>query len=67
MSKFNLFDYMGDILNHFYSINDLEHCCALESLIGGNYKTEEQMIFLMRFSRVWELVEERESKKRRKA
>ncbi len=67
MSKFNLFDYMGVILNNFYRTNDLEHCCALESLIGGNYKTEEQMIFLMRFSRVWELVEERESKKRRKA
>jgi hypothetical protein len=58
--KFSLFNYMCDILYNFYEKNGLEHCCALESRIGGNYKTEEQKEWLERFSRVWEMVEQRE-------
>ena len=58
--KFSLFNYMCDILYNFYDKNGLEHCCALESRIGGNYKTEEQKEWLERFSRVWEMVEQRE-------
>lgn len=61
--KFNLFDYMGDILFNFYEKNGLEHCCALESRICGNYNNREQYLFLLRFSEVWEKVEQRESKK----
>ena len=59
MDKFNLFNYMCDILNNFYEKNKLEHVCALESIIGRNYKTQEQKEWLERFSRVWEKVEER--------
>jgi len=59
--KFSLFNYMCDILYNFYEKNGLEHCCALESRIGGNYKTEEQKEWLERFSRVWEMVEQREN------
>jgi len=61
--KFSLFNYMCDILYDFYDRNGLEHCCALESRIGGNYKTEEQKEWLERFSRVWEMVEQREISK----
>ncbi len=67
MSKFDLFDYMGVILHHFYSTNELEHLCALDSLAVGNYKNYKQYLFLKRFCNVWERVEERESKKWRKA
>ncbi len=56
---FSLFDYMIDILNNFYSINGLEHCCALESLMGGNYNNEEQKEWLRRFGYVWDKVEKR--------
>lgn len=58
--KFTLFNYMCDILNNFYKTNDLEHCCALESLIGGNYNNEQQREWLQRFSNIWERVEQRE-------
>lgn len=58
--KFTLFNYMSDILYNFYEKNGLEHCCALESQIGGNYKTQEQLEWLERFSRVWDKVENRQ-------
>ena len=61
--KFTLFNYMCDILNNFYTKNDLEHCCALESLIGGNYNNEQQREWLQRFSNIWERVEQREVNK----
>ena len=61
--KFTLFNYMCDILNEFYEKNELEHCCALESLIGGNYNSEEQKEWLDRFSNIWERVEQREINK----
>ena len=64
--EFTLFDYMCDILNDFYKKNKLEHCCALESIIGGNYKTQDQKEWLERFSRVWEKVEQREISKEKK-
>lgn len=54
---------MCDILYNFYEENDLEHCCALESIIGGNYNTEEQREWLERFSDIWERVEQREVRK----
>ena len=57
--KFDLFYYMTDVLNNFYSVNDLEHCCALESLIGGNFKTPEQREWLERYCEVWVKVEKR--------
>jgi len=58
--EFSLFNYMCDILYNFYERNDLEHCCALESLMGGNYNNEQQKEFLKRFGDVWERVEQRE-------
>jgi len=58
--KFSLLNYMCDILYDFYERNDLEHCCALESLMGGNYNNEQQKEFLKRFGDVWERVEQRE-------
>lgn len=58
--KFTLFNYMCDILYNFYEKNDLEHCCALESLIGGNYNNEQQREWLQRFGDIWERVEQRE-------
>lgn len=63
--QFSLFNYMCDILFEFYDKNGLEHCCALESRIGGNFNTEEQKKWLERFSNVWDRVEQREIKKRR--
>ena len=61
--EFSLFNYMCDILYNFYERNDLEHCCALESLMGGNYNNEQQKEFLKRFGDVWERVEQREVKR----
>ena len=58
-SKFDLYNYMADILINFYEKNDLEHLCALESLIGGNFKTTEQREWLERFCIVWGKIEER--------
>jgi hypothetical protein len=56
---FSLIDYMCDILNNFYEKNRLEHACALESLMGGNYNNEEQKAWLIRFGDVWDKVEKR--------
>jgi len=61
--EFSLLNYMCDILYDFYERNDLEHCCALESLMGGNYNNEQQKEFLKRFGDVWERVEQREVKR----
>ena len=61
--EFSLFNYMCDILYDFYERNDLEHCCALESLMGGNYNNEQQKEFLKRFGDVWERVEQRQIKR----
>ena len=58
--NFSLFMYMCDILYDFYERNELEHCCALESLIGGNFNNEEQKEWLKRFNDVWERVEQRD-------
>ena len=58
--KFSLMNYMCDILFNFYETNNLEHMCALESRMCGNYKTEEQREWLERFGEVWDKVENRE-------
>lgn len=58
-SKFNLYNYMADILINFYEKNNLEHLCALDSQIVGNYKTPEQREWLERFTKVWEKLEGR--------
>lgn len=58
--NFSLSIYMCDILFDFYERNELEHCCALESLIGGNFHNEEQKEWLRRFNDVWERVEQRD-------
>ena len=57
--EFTLFNYMCDILFEFYEKNELEHCCALESLIGGNYHNEEQKKWLDRFTDTYDRVEQR--------
>ena len=57
-SKFDLMDTMTDALNDFYNKNDLDHCCALESLMGGNYKTSEQREWLESFSTAWEKLQD---------
>lgn len=57
---------MCDILYDFYERNGLEHCCALESRIGGNYNTEEQKEWLERFGDIWDRVEQREINKGKK-
>jgi len=59
MKKFSLFNYMSDILYNFYEENDLEHMCALDSLAVGNYNNTKQYLFLQRFCKVWEQVEQR--------
>ena len=51
---------MCDILGNFYDKHNLEHICAFESQMVGNYKTDEQLEWLQRFSEVWEKVENRE-------
>ena len=58
--EFSLFNYMCDILFEFYEKNGLEHMCALESRMCGNYKTEEQKEWLERFGEVLDKVENRE-------
>lgn len=58
--NFSLSIYMCDILYDFYERNGLDHCCALESLIGGNFHNEEQEEWLRRFNDVWERVEQRD-------
>jgi len=44
----------------FYEKNKLEHMCALESRMSGNYKTEDQKEWLERFGDVWDRIENRE-------
>jgi len=51
--------YNRGMLNKSKELNNLEHCCALESLMGGNYNNEQQKEWLKRFSDVWERVEQR--------
>jgi len=58
-NKFDLMDTMTDALDNFYEKNDLENLCALESLIGGNFKNTEQREWLERFCIVWGKLEER--------
>jgi|TARA_R110000751_G_scaffold305096_1_gene421187 hypothetical protein len=58
--KFTLMNFMCDILGNFYDKHNLEHICALESQMVGNYKTDEQLEWLERFSEVWEKVADRE-------
>lgn len=58
-NKFDLMDTMTDALDNFYEKNDLEHLCALDSQIVGNYKTPEQREWLERFTKIWEKLEER--------
>lgn len=58
--KFSLMNFMCDILFDFYEKNKLEHMCALESRMSGNYKTEDQKEWLERFGDVWDRIENRE-------
>ena len=58
-NKFDLMDYMSEILDNFYNKNGLESMCALDSQYCGNYKNQEQYEWLQRFSVVWEKLEER--------
>ena len=60
------FNQMADILNNFYEKNNLEHMCALESQMCGNYKTQDQLDWLERFSAVWEKVQNRATLRRSK-
>tara|TARA_R100001509_G_scaffold164996_1_gene144604 strand:- start:124 stop:339 length:216 start_codon:yes stop_codon:yes gene_type:complete len=59
--KFSLFNYMCNILYDFYEKNNLEHLCALDSLVVGNYQNTKQYLFLKRFCNIWERVEAREN------
>ena len=63
---FSLIDYMADILNNFYEENKLEHLCALESRVIGNYHNDEQYEWLERFGDVWDKVEQRHFREFRK-
>ena len=62
ITKRDLFDHMASTLANFYTKNNLEHMCALESQMFGNYKNAEQLEWLQRFSDVWERLEKRNSK-----
>jgi len=52
---------MCDILFNFYETNSLEHLCAFESTVCGNYKTDEQLEWLERFLEVLEKVDSRKT------
>lgn len=66
MNKFNLLDHMIKIHQNFLKENpDVECMCVADSLAVGNYHNREQFLFLYRFSKIWEKVEEREIKRRR--
>tara|TARA_R110002110_G_scaffold219052_1_gene433124 strand:+ start:414 stop:629 length:216 start_codon:yes stop_codon:yes gene_type:complete len=62
--KETLINKMCDILGNFYDKHSLEHMCAFESRMSGNYKTEDQKEWLERFGDVWEKVADRESERR---
>ena len=62
-SKFDLMDYMSEILQNFYDKNGLEHMCALDSQYCGNYKNQEQYKWLQRFCNTWDKVEYRYSER----
>ena len=49
---------MTAVLNNCYDFNGLEHLCALESQMDGNYNNETQLQWLKNFSAIWEKVEE---------
>lgn len=57
-SKFDLMETMNNALIDFYEKNDLEHLCALDSQIVGNYKTPEQREWLESFSTAWEKLQD---------
>jgi hypothetical protein len=50
--KFTLMNFMCDILGNFYDKHNLEHICALESQMVGNYKTDELKKTLNKCSQV---------------
>ena len=63
--KFNLFDFMIEIHENFIKENpDVESMCVLDSLAVGNYNNRKQYLFLCRFSKIWEKVEQRELNKK---
>ena len=64
--KFNLFDFMIEIHQNFIKENpDVESMCVLDSLAVGNYNNRKQYLFLWRFSKIWEKVEQRELNKKK--
>jgi len=56
----DMYDMMSSILNHFQDRNGLEHMCALESQMDGNYNNEAQLKWLEHFCTIWEMVEDTE-------
>ena len=56
----DMYDMMSSILNHFQDFNGLEHMCALESQMDGNYNNELQRKWLENFSAIWEMAEDAE-------
>jgi len=58
----NILKMLSNILNNFQELRGLEYMCANESL-SGNYHTDADREWYLRFSRIWEKAEERESSK----
>ena len=55
----NLHSVMSDILNAFYEKHGLEHLCAFESTLVGNYNDDDQLDWLRYFGEVWDKVGQR--------
>tara|TARA_R110000824_G_scaffold154721_1_gene326914 strand:+ start:371 stop:583 length:213 start_codon:yes stop_codon:yes gene_type:complete len=64
-SPFTLFDYMVAIAQNFWRKHPhLEPLCMYESLMCGNYTTEEEQQWQKRFIRLWDMMEKRHNERR---
>ena len=62
----NLHSIMSDILNAFYERHGLEHICAFESTLVGNYSDDDQLEWLRYFGVVWDKVGQRDRRLKEK-
>ena len=62
----NLHSVMSDMLNAFYEKHGLEHLCAFESTLVGNYNDDDQLEWLRYFGEVWDKVGQRHRRLKQK-
>jgi hypothetical protein len=55
----NMLKVLTDMLNAFYEKHGLEHLCAFESKLVGNYNDDDQLEWLDNFNYLWQRASDR--------